>query len=171
VPAASGFGGYSGAALYADRAAGRIAGVTFWQNAQALAGSELAELTARVEATESQGLRVIDVTRFQIVALDQAQPARATGYIRIDNGSTPPARLDAFAQFMVDEIVPAVRTRHGYRSSTVGIDRTSGLVALTSTWETAADRAAGNSSFAAVLARAAEFGMRPIVIEFYEQVT
>ena len=170
MPAVSRASGYSGAALYADRNAGRIAGVTFWQNAQALAGGELAELTARVEAAESRGLRVIDVTRFHIVALDQAQPPQATGYVRIDNGSTPPARLDAFAEFVVDQIVPAVRKRHGYRSLAVGIDRTSGLVAVTSTWETAGDRAGGDSSFAAVLQRAGEFEMRPIAIELYEQV-
>jgi heme-degrading monooxygenase HmoA len=170
MSATSGAGGYSGAALYADRDAGRIAAVTFWQNAEALAGSELAEFRARVEATQSRGLRITDVTRFQIVALDQTRPPQATGYVRIDNGSTPPARLDAFAQFMADEVVPAVRTHRGYRSLAVGIDRNSGLVAVTSSWETAGDRAAGDSSFAAVLRRAGEFEMRPIVIELYEQV-
>jgi heme-degrading monooxygenase HmoA len=170
VPAASRAIGYSGAALYADRDAGRIAAVTFWQNAQALAASELAELTARVEAADSRGLRVIDVTRFELATLDQAQPPQATGYVRIDNGSTPTTRLDAFAEFVVDQIVPALRKRHGYRSLAVGVDRTSGLVAVTSTWETAADRTAGDSSFAAVLQRAGEFEMRPLAIERYEQV-
>jgi hypothetical protein len=113
---------------------------------------------------------VIDVTRFEIVGLDQARPPQATGYVRIDNGSMPPGRLDAFAEFVVDQIVPALRNRHGYRSLAVGVDRTSGLLAVTSTWETAADRAAGDSSFAAVLERAGEFEMRPIAIERYELV-
>jgi heme-degrading monooxygenase HmoA len=170
VAAASGAVGFSGAALYADRAAGRIAAVTFWENAQALAASELTELTARANAAESRGMRVIDVTRFQIAALDQAQRPQTTAYVRIDNGSTPTGRLDAFASFVDNEIVPGLRKRHGYRSLAVGIDRTSGLVAVTSTWETAGDRAAGDSGFAAVLQRAGEFEMRPILIELYEQV-
>jgi len=52
---------------------------------------------------------------------------------------------------------------------TTSVDRTSGVVAVTSNWETAEDRETGDSSFASVLQRAAEFGLNPIRIDLYEQ--
>jgi hypothetical protein len=52
---------------------------------------------------------------------------------------------------------------------TTSVDRTSGVVAVTSNWETAENRERAASSFAPVLQRAGEFGLNPIRIDLYEQ--
>jgi len=74
LAAVQGSRGFADGALYADRSIGRAAEVTFWENAQAMAGSEQTALQARAEAAGSRGLTVIDVTRFHVVALDQTGP-------------------------------------------------------------------------------------------------
>ncbi len=169
MPAAKQALGYAGAALYLNRETGQAAGVTFWESAQALAASELMGIATRTQAAESTAFKIVDVARFQIVLLDRAQPPRTPAYTRVDNGYTPPDRLDEFANFIRDDVTPGLRQRNGYCWMTTGVDRTSGVVAVTSNWETPEDREAADSSFASVLRRAAEFGLNPIRIDLYEQ--
>jgi hypothetical protein len=87
----------------------------------------------------------------------------------VDNGFMPPERLDDFASFIRDDVRPALRQRRGYCWMTTSVDRTSGVAAVTSNWETAEDRELADPSFASVLQRADEFGLRPIRIDLYEQ--
>jgi hypothetical protein len=170
MPAAKQAMGYSGAALYLSRDTGQAAAATFWESAQALAASEPMGIGTRTEVAASTGAKIVDVQRFQIVLVDLAHSPRMTAYTRVDNGFTPLERLDDFANFIRDDVAPALRRRHGYRWMTTGVDRTSGLVAVTSYWDTAGDRESGGSSFLPVLQRAAEFDLNPIRIDLYEQV-
>jgi len=169
MPAVKQAMGYAGAALYLNRETGQAAGATFWESAQALAASELMGIATRTQAADSTGVKILNVERFQIVLLDRAKPPKTPAYTRVDNGFTPPERLDDFANFIRDDVTPALRQRNGYRWMTTNVDRTSGVLAVTSNWDTAQDREQGDSSFAPVLLRAAEFGLNPIRIDFYEQ--
>jgi heme-degrading monooxygenase HmoA len=169
IPVAQRAPGYAGAAIYVNRQTGQAAGVTFWESARALAASELMGIDTRTQAAESTGLNIVDVARFQIVLIDRAQPLRTPAYTRVDNGFMPPERLDDFASFIRDDVTPALRQRKGYWWMTTSVDRTSGAVAVTSNWETAEDRELADPSFASVLQRADEFGLRPIRIDLYEQ--
>jgi heme-degrading monooxygenase HmoA len=169
IPVAQRAMGYAGAAIYVNRETGQAAGVTFWESAQALAASELMGIDTRTQAAEATGLNIVDVARFQIVLIDRAQLPRMLAYTRVDNGYMPPERLDAFADFIRNDVVPALRQRNGYCWMTTSVDYTSGVVAVTSNWETADDREMAASSFAPVLRRADEFGLNPIRIDLYEQ--
>jgi heme-degrading monooxygenase HmoA len=160
--------GYAGAAIYVNRETGQAAGVTFWESAQALVASELMSISTRTQATESTGIEIVDVVRFQILLTDRAQRPRTPAFTRIDNGFMPPERLEDFADFIRDDVTPGLRRRKGYIWMTTAVDRTTGVVAVISNWETKEDREAGDSSFATVLRRAAEFGLKPIRIDFYE---
>lgn len=91
-------------------------------------------------------------------------------YIRVDNGVTPPERLDDFVAFVRDTVLPDVRRRHGYRWLSVSVDRTAGAVSVATAWQTDEDRNAADPAFAAVIQRAPEFGLRPVKIDFTEQV-
>ena len=169
IPVAQRTTGYAGAAIYVNRQTGQASGVTFWESAQALAASEQMGITTRRQAAESAGTKIVDVERFQIVLIDRAQALTTPAYTRVDNGFMPPERLDDFASFIRDDVTPALRQRKGYCWMTTSVDRTSGVVAVTSNWETAEDRELADPSFASVLQRAAEFGLKPIRIDFYEQ--
>jgi hypothetical protein len=169
IPVAQRAAGYAGAATYVNRETGQAAGVTFWESAHALAASEAMGTSIRTQAAGSTGSTIVDVVRFQIVQLDQARPLQTPAYTRIDNGFAPPDRLDAFANFIRDDVTPAARQRTGYCWMMTSVDRTSGMVAVTSNWESAEDREMAASSFAPVLQRAAEFGLNPIRIDLYEQ--
>jgi hypothetical protein len=161
---------YAGSALFVNRATGEASGVTFWQSAQALAASGPVGSATRTQAAAATGFAVVDVERFQVVFIDRAGPARTPSYTRVDNGHTAPERLDDFANFVRDNVVPALRRLDGYRSTTIGVDRTSGAVMVRSDWETAEDREASNPSFVPVLQRAAEFTLNPIRVDLFEQV-
>ena len=89
-------------------------------------------------------------------------------YLRVDNGITPPERLDDFVAFVRDTVLPAVRAHRGYRSLTVSVDRSSGAVSVATAWEREEDREAADGAFAAVLRRAGEFGLRPVRIDLLE---
>jgi heme-degrading monooxygenase HmoA len=168
IPVARRAMGYAGAAIFVSRETGQAAGVTFWESAQALVASELMGISTRTQATESTGIEIVDVVRFHIVLIDRAQPPRTPAFTRVDNGFMPPERLDDFAHFIRDDVTPALRRRKGYSWMTTSVDRTTGVIAVISNWETADDREAGDSSFAIVLRRAAEFGLKPIRIDLYE---
>jgi heme-degrading monooxygenase HmoA len=169
IPVAQRAPGYAGAAIYVSRETGQAAGVTFWESAQALAASEPRGIDTRTQAVAATGLNIVDVARFQIVHIDPAQPPRRPAFTRVDNGFTAPERLDEFANFINDDVTPGLRRRKGYLWMTTSVDRTSGMVAVTSNWETAEDREAAAPSFASVIQRADEFGLRPIRIDSFEQ--
>lgn len=91
-------------------------------------------------------------------------------YLRIDNGVTPPERLDDFVAFVRDTALPAVRRCRGYRSLTVSVDRAAGAVSVATAWEKEEDRDAADPAFASVLHRAGDFGLRPVRIDRFERV-
>lgn len=170
MPTAKQAMGYAGASLYLNRETGQTAGATFWESARALTASEPMGIAARTKIAQSIGVTILDIQRFQIVLLDRAQAATMTAFTRVDNGFTPPERLDAFANFIRDDVTAALRHRHGYQWMTISVDRTSGVVAVTSNWDTTEDREAAAPSFAPVLLRADEFGVTPIRIDWYEHL-
>lgn len=91
-------------------------------------------------------------------------------FIRVDNGDVPPERLDDFIAFVRDTVLPEVRRRNGYRWLTVSIDRTAGAVSVTTAWDSYDERAEANSAFKVVLERGPEYGLRPVRMDFTEQV-
>jgi hypothetical protein len=84
---------------------------------------------------------------------------------RTDHGVVPPDRLDAFSTFIAETLLPELRTRPGYRSLTIRIERDTGDVRVISTWSDANARRAAADAFLPVLRHAAEFDLRPIAIE------
>jgi hypothetical protein len=91
-------------------------------------------------------------------------------FIRVDVGTTPQHKLDEFAAFIGEEVVPDLRKLNGYRSTTIGLDRTSGAVAVTTGWDTSEDRESCDAVLAAVLKNAGRFELIPVRIELYQRV-
>jgi hypothetical protein len=90
-------------------------------------------------------------------------------FSRLDQGAVPPAKVEQFVSFMTDQVIPELRKLHGYRSTVVGVDRSAGTLAVTTSWESAADREASDSVLAAVLRNAGRLELRPERIVLYEE--
>jgi hypothetical protein len=85
--------------------------------------------------------------------------------VRTDHGIVPPERIDPFTAFVAETLLPELRTRKGYRSLQVVVDRVSGDVRVTSSWSDRDTRRAASDAFLPVLRNAARFDLRPIAIE------
>ena len=91
-------------------------------------------------------------------------------FTRIDRGKVPPQRLDEFTSFIRDEVVPELRKLRGYLSTSVGIERSSGALSVSTNWDTSEDRERCDEVLATVLKNASRFELVPIHIDVYELV-
>ena len=91
-------------------------------------------------------------------------------FTRVDRGRIPPQKLDDFTPFIRDEVVPELRKLGGYLSTSVGLDRSSGAVSVSTDWDTWEDRERCDAALAAVLKNASRLELEPIQIELYELV-
>lgn len=91
-------------------------------------------------------------------------------FTRVDRGRVPAQKLDEFVSFMRDEVVPELRKVPGYLSTSVEIVRGSGVVSVSTDWDTFENRERCDEVLATVLKNASRLELRPIQIELYELV-
>ena len=92
-------------------------------------------------------------------------------FLRIDRGYVAPGKVDAFTSFMATEVTPQLRALHGYRSTSVAVDRPTGKVIVSTDWDTPDDRNGCDDVLATVLRNGSRFDLRPIEIELLERVS
>jgi len=90
-------------------------------------------------------------------------------FTRIDRGRVPAQKLNEFVSFMRDEVVPELREVPGYLSTSVEIDR-SGVVSVSTGWDTFENRERCDEVLAVVLRNASRLELVPIQIDLYELV-
>jgi heme-degrading monooxygenase HmoA len=77
--------------------------------------------------------------------------------------------IDAGVDYIRDEVVPTLRQQKGFRAATASADRSGGLVAVMTLWESAADRDASESA----MAKARDEGQKIIggtlIVELFEE--
>ena len=91
-------------------------------------------------------------------------------FTRVDRGRVPAQKLDEFVSFMRGEVVPELRRVPGYLSTSVEIDRSSGVVSVSTDWDTFENRERCDEALAVVLRNASRLELVPIQIELYELV-
>jgi len=68
IPAAKGMPGFKGMLALADRASGRMVGITLWESEDALMKSEDAANQLRSDTSNAGGAEIVSVERFEVVA-------------------------------------------------------------------------------------------------------
>jgi heme-degrading monooxygenase HmoA len=68
LPAAKEMRGYKGILGLADRASGKMVGITLWENEDALRESEDAASKLRTDRSNAGGAEIVSVERFEVVA-------------------------------------------------------------------------------------------------------
>jgi heme-degrading monooxygenase HmoA len=68
IPAAQKMAGFKGMIALADRASGKMVGLTFWENEQAMRQSEEAATQLRSASAAAGGANIVSVDHFEVVA-------------------------------------------------------------------------------------------------------
>ena len=68
LPAAKQMRGFKGMLALADRATGKMVGITLWESEDALKESEEAANRLRAESSSAGGADIVSVERFEVVA-------------------------------------------------------------------------------------------------------
>ncbi len=141
--------GFAGAILLAERSTGLGLSVTYWADEAALRASDAVADARRAEIAQATGGQVLEVDRFELVVWERNAPPRANTFVRVNDITGSPTKIDDGIRFVREQVLPAVKQLKGYRSLVMGVNRDSGRAFVTTVWETAADRAASDAAVAA----------------------
>jgi len=149
--------GYQGAALLVNRQTGDEVGVTYWESAKALGASEQAGIDARTSAVQDvSGTRIINVERAEIMIMERVAPPKSGTFVRAITGAGDPEKLDAGISVGRNKALPVLKALKGFRSMIAGVDRMTGRVFVSTSWDTLADLEASESKIAGVRAEFAK---------------
>ena len=164
--------GNQGAALLVNRQTGAALGVTYWESAKALAASEQFGIQSRTQATEKvSGSHIVNVERGELMIMDRAGAPKAGTFLRLITVNGDPEKLDAAIVQIRNHVLPVLKAQKGYRATVVAVDRQSGRLSASTTWDSKADLDASESKVAgprAEAAKAAGAGPHDVQVEIFE---
>jgi len=146
VPASQKGPGYSGAFLLVNRETGEGAGGTYWENLESLNGAEQIGLEARRQSIESIGTEILDVDRFEIFIADRKGEPVAPSFSRQSQIYADPAKINAAIEFVHTSVRPNMAAQEGYRSLIGAVNRMTGRIVVTTSWESAEARTASQEA-------------------------
>lgn len=162
--------GFLGAVMLsnADRTEGLSS--SYWQSAADMAASEEMGSAGRAEAAQASGASITNVDRFEVLLQDRVAPAIAGSFVRINDVRAAPAQIDATVAFVRDAL-PKIRVLSGYRAALVFANRESGRMILASSWNSAAEREASNSTISELRSQLADISQaKDVRVTLYEGV-
>ena len=84
--------GFKGFAALADRQSGKLLGVAFWENEEALRATEEAVSSVRSGATSAAGGTVASVEQYEVVVFEAPSAGPVSGVTDTVGGATNPVR-------------------------------------------------------------------------------
>jgi hypothetical protein len=164
--------GNQGAALLVNRQTGSGIGVTYWESAKALSGSEQLGIQTRTQATKNvAGSQIINVERAELMIMDRAAPAKAGSFVRLVTSNGDPDKLDAAIVNIRNRVLPILKATKGYRATIASVDRQTGRLSVSTVWDTMADLDASESKIAGARAETAKIAgatASDVLIEIFE---
>jgi heme-degrading monooxygenase HmoA len=166
--------GFRGAVLLANSLTGAAQSVTLWENEAAERGSRVAGERLRAQAVQDSGARVVDVESYEEVVHQRRnadQPLAAASFIRFNSLQAAPDKLEDGIRFVREQVVPLLQQQSGFLAVIMGVNRESGRVYVTTSWETAAARQASDMALRDQRRTAGELmGGNQVSVEEYEVV-
>jgi hypothetical protein len=164
--------GNLGGLLLVNRKTGDGIGITYWESGKALGASEQTGIDSRTSSIQAvPGTRIINVERAEVMILDRAAQPKAGVFMRVITGAGDPDKLDAGINVARTKALPILKALKGYRSFSAFIDRQSGRVSTSTSFETLDDLEASESKVAAVraeFAKAAGISPETLKVEIFE---
>jgi heme-degrading monooxygenase HmoA len=164
--------GNQGASLLVNRQTGAGIGITYWESAKALANSEQIGTQSRTQLTKNvAGSQIVNVERAELMIMDRAAAPKEGSFVRMVTANGDPQKLDAAIVHMRNHVLPLLKAQKGYRATIAAVDRQSGVVGVSTVWDSKADLDASESKLAgprAEVARLAGAGAHEVQVEIFE---
>jgi hypothetical protein len=164
--------GNQGAVLLVNRQTGAGLGVTYWESAKALAASEQMGIQARTESAKAvPGSQIVNVERGELMIMDRAAEPKVGTFLRLVTINGDPQKLDAAIVHIRNHSLPIAKAVKGYRALVAAVDRQTGRLSASTTWDTMADLDASESKMAGTRAEAAKIagaGPSDVTVEIFE---
>jgi quinol monooxygenase YgiN len=164
--------GNQGAVLLVDRNSGAALGVTYWASAKALAASEQTGIQSRTQAVKNvSGAHIVNVERAELMIMDRAGEPKSGTFVRLVTANGDPEKLDAAIVQIRNQVLPLLKSQHGYRATIASVDRQTGRLSVSTVWESKADLEASESKLAgprAEVAKIAGAAANDVQVEIFE---
>jgi len=144
LPTLSQQAGFRGAAVLVDRATGAGHTVSYWDSQESMQASEQVGASLRAQAAQG-GTTVGEVDHLEIVIMERSPSGQAGPFVRTNELTAAPEKMDGLISFIRDQLA-LLRTQNGFRALIMAVNRQSGRVIVSSTWDTAADRDASDAA-------------------------
>ena len=119
--------GYLGAVLLGNRETLEGASVTYWQTAEQMAASDEIAAAGRAVVSQTAGVQIQGIDRFEMILQDRAKPVAAGTFVRVNDVQTGGGQLDATVAYLRGTTIPAIKSLAGYRAMLVMVnERTAG---------------------------------------------
>ena len=149
-----------------------VLAVTYWDSAKALAASEQIAIQSRTQATKGEpGTYVVNVERAELMIMDRAGEPKSGTFLRLVTANGDPEKLDAAIVQIRNHVLPVLKAQKGYRATVAAVDRQSGRLSASTTWDSKADLDASESKIAGPRAEAAKAGgagPQDVQVEIFE---
>ena len=164
--------GNLGAALLINRETGAGLGITYWESAKAMSASEQMGIQTRAQSVKDvPGTSIVNVERGELMIMDRAAEPKVGTFLRLVTVNGDPQKLDAAIVHIRNHSLPIAKALKGYRALVAAVDRQTGRLSASTTWDTMADLDASESKMAGTRAEAAKIagaGPSDVTIEIFE---
>ena len=166
--------GNQGAVLLLNRQTGAGLGISYWESAKALAASEQMGIQTRAQsAKDVPGTQIVNVERAELMIMDRAADAKVGTFVRLVTITGDPEKLDAAIVHIRNHSLPIAKALKGYRALVAAVDRQTGRLSASTTWDTMADLDDSELNMAGTRAEAAKIaggGPSDMQVEIFESV-
>ena len=163
--------GFIGVVLVANRETGEGGSVAYWHDQQSAENAERIMAETRKALFSEQGMTEIEVHGGELVLTDNKDPNRqpqAGLFLRSNDVTIDPAKLDQVIALMRDKVIPELRKQPGYVNSTMIANRQTGRSVISSGWETAEQRKASNAAVSGLRGEAEDIAGSKAKVEEWE---
>lgn len=164
--------GNLGAALLINRRTGAGLGITYWESAKAMSASEQVGIQTRAQSVKDvPGTSIVNVERGELMIMDRAAEPKVGTFLRLVTVNGDPQKLDAAIVQIRNHSLPIAKALKGYRALVAAVDRQTGRLSASTTWDTMADLDASETKMAGTRAEAAKIagaGPSDVTVEIFE---
>jgi heme-degrading monooxygenase HmoA len=160
--------GFIGVVLLANRETGEGGSVAYWQDQQSAEAAESNMAERRKAQLSEQGMKETEVHGGELVLTDVKDPNRqpqAGLFLRSNDATMEPAKLDQVIALMRDKVIPELRKQPGYVNCNMIANRQTGRSIISSGWETAEQRKASNAAVSGLRREAEDIAGAKVKVE------
>ena len=138
MPMMTAIDGYLGVSLLVDRSSGRCIATSSWESDEAMRASGAQVQPVRQRLVDTLGGAITEVQEWQIAILHRDHESPAGACARVTWARPPGGQLDAAVEAFKTNVMPMLEAQDGFCSASMLINRDSGMLCGTVSFESMA---------------------------------